>query len=38
MMRLARGKDSNLAGVIVRVDGETWTFRKEPPRKLQGEN
>lgn len=38
MNRLARGKDSNLAGVIVRVDGETWTFRKEPPRRLQGEN
>lgn len=38
MKRLALGKDSNLAGVIVRTDGQCWTFRKEPPRRLAGEN
>ena len=38
MKRLALGKDSNLAGVIARTDGQCWTFRKEPPRRLAGEN
>lgn len=38
MKRLALGRDSNLAGVIVRTDGHCWTFRKEPPRRLAGEN
>jgi tRNA(Ile)-lysidine synthase len=36
MMRLANGKDSNLAGVIARVDGKQWTFRREPPRRVEG--
>ena len=36
MTRLANGKDSNLAGVIARVDGQRWTFRREPPRRIEG--
>ena len=36
MTRLVNGKDSNLAGVIARVDGKQWTFRREPPRRVEG--
>jgi tRNA(Ile)-lysidine synthase len=36
MTRLTNGKDSNLAGVIARVDGKQWTFRREPPRRIEG--
>jgi len=36
MSRLANGKDSNLAGVIARVDEDQWTFRREPARRVEG--
>jgi tRNA(Ile)-lysidine synthase len=36
MMRLANRKDATLAGVVARVDGGEWTFRREPPRRVQG--
>jgi tRNA(Ile)-lysidine synthase len=36
MARLANGKDANLAGVIARVDGQLWTFCREPPRRVEG--
>lgn len=36
MQRLQNGKDATLGGVVARLDGETWTLRKEPPRRVQG--
>jgi tRNA(Ile)-lysidine synthase len=36
MQRLLNGKDATLGGVVARVDGETWTLRKEPPRRVRG--
>ena len=36
LRRLQAGKDATLAGVVVRVEGKDWTFRKEPPRRVQG--
>jgi tRNA(Ile)-lysidine synthase len=36
MQRLQNGKDATLGGVVARVDGEAWTLRKEPPRRVAG--
>jgi tRNA(Ile)-lysidine synthase len=36
MNRLHNGRDSTLAGVVARVDGDEWTFRKEPLRRVRG--
>jgi tRNA(Ile)-lysidine synthase len=35
MTRLFNGKDSTLAGVVARVDGDVWSFRREPPRRVE---
>lgn len=31
--RLERGESGNLGGVLVRVEGDEWVFRPEPPRR-----
>lgn len=36
MARLVKGKDSTLAGVVARIEGEEWIFRREPPRRIAG--
>ncbi|WP_277813754.1 tRNA lysidine(34) synthetase TilS [Erythrobacter sp. SG61-1L] len=36
MRRLLNGKDATLGGVVARVDGNCWTLRKEPPRRIAG--
>jgi tRNA(Ile)-lysidine synthase len=36
MRRLAAGRDATLAGCVVRVEGDEWVFRREPPRRVQG--
>jgi len=36
MQRLQNGKDATLGGVVARVHLGVWTFRKEPPRKVEG--
>ena len=37
LRRLQAGKDATLAGVVARVDDDgSWTFRREPPRLVQG--
>ena len=35
--RLQAGRDATLAGVVARVEQDgSWTFRREPPRRVQG--
>lgn len=34
--RLQRGENANIAGVIIRIDGDEWVFAPEPARKGQG--
>lgn len=36
MRRLLNGKDATLGGVVARVNGDSWTLRKEPPRRIAG--
>lgn len=36
MQRLQNGRDATLGGVVARVERGTWTFRKEPPRRIGG--
>lgn len=36
MRRLLNGKDATLGGVVARVNGNSWTLRKEPPRRIAG--
>ncbi len=36
MQRLRNGKDATLGGVVARVDKNSWTFRREPPRRIKG--
>ncbi|MXO66612.1 tRNA lysidine(34) synthetase TilS [Altericroceibacterium endophyticum] len=35
--RLRQGKDATLGGVVVRISGSEWVFRKEPARRVQGQ-
>lgn len=36
IQRLNNGKDATLGGVVARVDGDCWTLRREPPRRVTG--
>jgi tRNA(Ile)-lysidine synthase len=36
LQRLQNGKDATLGGVVARVEGGCWIFRKEPPRRVAG--
>lgn len=33
LMRLERGEDGNVGGILARVKADEWIFRPEPPRK-----
>lgn len=36
LQRLQNGKDATLGGVVARVAPDGWTFRREPPRRVEG--
>jgi tRNA(Ile)-lysidine synthase len=36
LQRLQNGKDATLGGVVARVEPDSWIFRREPPRKVEG--
>jgi tRNA(Ile)-lysidine synthase len=37
MARLQNGQDATLGGVVARVDKGSWALRREPPRRVRGQ-